>query len=204
MSHRKIHSQGYVPFSWEEKPGISKFNHQKTSSDVNLTDMKLLPENSSGAHNIKVTPPPPCNSRPSTTSFSRKGSWWLDDPFLAALTSCTKGVPEKEPSKGKNVIGKRAGVFSCKHSCDVEKDSFVRLTKLPPIPKERGMESGVARATRDLCIVVVGAEMKTLPLLHLCSVVCVWVEDRCFRVLLVVLVGSRQQLCGGSRRSFSG
>ncbi|GER31006.1 2-oxoglutarate dehydrogenase E1 component [Striga asiatica] len=136
MSHRKIHSQGYVPFSWEEKPGISKFNHQKSSSDVSITDLKLLPKNASGAH-TNVIPPPPCNCRPSTKSFSRRGSWWLDDPFLAALSSCTKGVPKNEPSKGKNVIGKRVDIFSCKHSCDVDKDNFVRLTKLPPIPKER-------------------------------------------------------------------
>ncbi|KAI3451897.1 hypothetical protein Pfo_008562 [Paulownia fortunei] len=149
MSHRKIRSQGYVPFSWEEKPGVPKFNHQKSPSDMELTALKILSDNfsSSGvqAQPTNIAPPPPCTSQPPRKSYSGKGLWWKDDPFLAALKSCTKsesnhrgheGLRQKgTESKGKNIS--KISVFSCKQSCNVESDNLVKFSKLPPLPKER-------------------------------------------------------------------
>lgn len=115
MNHRKVRSHGYIPFSWEEKPGIPKFmNHNKSSSDmVGLMGLNNLCE---------LMPPPPCTTR--------KGCRWQDDPFLSALKSCSKGGDwEKNLNK--------TSFFSCKHSCNVVNDNLVKFSKLPPIPKQR-------------------------------------------------------------------
>ena len=125
MNHRKIRSQGYVPFSWEEKPGIPKFinhNKSKSSSDMALVfefdNLKIRSEDNEG----RSVPPPPAPPRKS------KGIRWRDDPFLAALKSCTK--------EEKN-LSKKSFFFSCKHSCNVQDNNLVNFSKLPPIPKER-------------------------------------------------------------------
>ncbi|KAL3618902.1 hypothetical protein CASFOL_037130 [Castilleja foliolosa] len=152
MSHRKIRSEGNVPFSWEEKPGVSKSNHLKSSSTSNM-DLKIMSENFSCSDQEKGTrigPPPPCNTLQLRRRkiFSRKILWWQDDPFLAAQKSCMKNVPKyhdesirrkgnESSNKWKNVISKSTSGFSCKLSCDVESDNFEKFTKLPPLPKER-------------------------------------------------------------------
>lgn len=130
MNHRKIHSQGYIPFSWEEKPGISKFNHQKSSSDMGM---------------VSLLSPPPCTCttlQPPRLSYSGRSLRSKDDPFLAALKSCTKNVSnhrEYEVKKqGKILSFSKSNIFSCKKSCDVlETDNLMKFSKLPPIPKER-------------------------------------------------------------------
>lgn len=150
MNHRKIRSQGYVPFSWEEKPGIPKFNHQKSSSDMGLNNLKLLSDNFSSSDDEKtqcmnIAPPPPCTPQPPRKSYSGKGLPWQDDPFLAALKSCTKSVSNHrgyEELRQKGNVSKeknfsKSRVFSCKQSCNVENDNLVKFSKLPPIPKER-------------------------------------------------------------------
>ncbi|KAL0332362.1 UNVERIFIED_CONTAM: hypothetical protein Scaly_2137700 [Sesamum calycinum] len=146
MSHRKIRSHGSVPFSWEEKPGVPKFHHQKSSSDIMsfsaLQIMQPVPDNFSSSISI---PPPPCTSQPPRRSYSGKVSWLHDDPFIAALKSCTKSVTNDRQNEGLRQKGnesKRTGyskssLFSCKESCNVENDNLVKLSKLPPIPKER-------------------------------------------------------------------
>lgn len=140
MSHRKFHSQGCVPFSWEEKPGLPKFNHQKSSIDIGLTTLHILSDTNS--KNIPVPPPPYSASQPPRRSHSVKGMRWQDDPFLAALKACTKSVIRNHSGghKGDQIKGNgnySKSVFSCKQSCDVENDNFVRFSKLPPLPRER-------------------------------------------------------------------
>lgn len=120
MNHRRVRSHGYIPFSWEERPGIPKFIiHHKSSSQSDLNIQ--LSEN-------LVAPPPPCTAPPPP----RKGFRWQDDPFLAALKSCSKG----DVFKDKN-FSKSRTFFSCKHSCNVVNDNLVNFSKLPPIPKQR-------------------------------------------------------------------
>lgn len=109
MSHRKVHSQGNIPFSWEDKPGVSKSckvtNYdQYCPIDVGLYALNRNPPpppsdgNSTKVlvHNKKVPPPPPrappCSIQlPPKRSTSVKGlRWWHEDPFLAAYKECTK------------------------------------------------------------------------------------------------------------------
>lgn len=132
MNHRKTHSQGFIPFSWEEKPGISKFNHQKSNSDMGLTHRQDL---LSHDHMINIAPPPPC-TQPTRKSYSGRTLRWQDDPFLAALKSCTKsthrGQKKHVPKE------KKSSVWSCMQSCDVESDhNIIKFSRHPPIPKER-------------------------------------------------------------------
>lgn len=138
MNHRKIRSQGYIPFSWEEKPGIPKFiNRHKSKSSSEATTVgfgfdnpKTTPEKNEGSSDaraqlLRIAPPPGLPRR----SCSGKDR---DDPFVTALKSCTKGEAKKEK---KNLS--KSGLFSCKESCSVRNDNLVKFSKLPPIPKER-------------------------------------------------------------------
>lgn len=136
MNHRKIRSEGSVPFSWEESPGVPKFSHQK-SSDIRS---HILPGNISPCIPL-IIPPPPCTSRKSLSAKLLR----QDDPFLAAFRSCTKTAASNQKSgheeprqrgkggdkaKGKN-RSNMISIFSCKHSCDVEADNLVKYTLLP-------------------------------------------------------------------------
>ncbi|GMI86516.1 hypothetical protein HRI_002320900 [Hibiscus trionum] len=141
MSHRKVRSQGSIPFSWEYKPGVSK------SSNASHYDQYSIPidgtpststagDSSTNAvvrNNNKVPPPPPCSIRlPPKRSTSLKGlRWWPDDPFLAAYKECTKSGGSKLPVRMKKIS------FSCKNSCDVRDDKLVRLSNLPTLAKGR-------------------------------------------------------------------
>ncbi|KAH6759888.1 hypothetical protein C2S52_009680 [Perilla frutescens var. hirtella] len=141
MNHRKIRSQGYVPFSWEEKPGIPK-----SSSDVGMMrgfDHDHMSENLIGggsdvrAEVTIIAPPPPCTLRKSR---------WRDDPFLAALKYCSKGNHDDHHHvfKEKMMSLSKISFFSCKHSCNVVNDNFVNFSKLPHIPKESFTATGTA------------------------------------------------------------
>lgn len=155
MANKKMsRSQSIIPFSWEEKPGISKFNNNMPCNQTAAVDRLLQKSqppptnyNSSPATNAayyssKISPPP-CNSGGKThPNKSSKVLWWrhLDDPFTAAIKECTKNIKHYGfPSEGKIVIGSNGYswnkkiVFSCKKSssCDVSENNLVRL---PPIP----------------------------------------------------------------------
>ncbi|WCJ32097.1 hypothetical protein M5689_013540 [Euphorbia peplus] len=142
--HRKVHSQGNIPFSWEDSPGISKAMPQ---DNFLISDSFSGPIVSDHHEGMKIPPPPPCQSvQPPRRSFSGKGmGWWhldLEDPFLAAYKECTKNVGKlasKDENK-KNVKVRRRSkfmMFSCKNSCDVKDDSLVKLSNLPPISRAR-------------------------------------------------------------------
>ncbi|KAL9378704.1 hypothetical protein Peur_030039 [Populus x canadensis] len=159
MSHRKVYSQGSIPFSWEDSPGVSKVIHKEYTTDIGLnavnisspTSPMLFPHDSDtsykvlGSHGIKI-PLPPCVSakiEPPRRSKSVKGfRWWQEDPFLAAYRECTKNARNGKLSSEskKNVrskLRKSRLIFSCKDSCDVQDDNLVMLANLPAIPRDR-------------------------------------------------------------------
>ncbi|KAK9284689.1 hypothetical protein L1049_023865 [Liquidambar formosana] len=151
MSHRKVHSLGNVPFSWEEEPGVCKVSHQKRPTDIGLYGLDHLSRPPSAptsppchSNSAKVPVPlPPCPSKPPRRSTSLKGLWRQEDPFLAAYKECTKNEKlGKSPSESKrgsvgfNVRFSKFG-FSCKKPGHVREDNLVKLTHLPPLPRER-------------------------------------------------------------------
>ncbi|GAV69050.1 hypothetical protein CFOL_v3_12551 [Cephalotus follicularis] len=142
-THRKVHSQGSIPFSWEDKPGVSKIKHKECPIDrrLNLTSSHDLDKSL-----VKIPIPlPPCPlqtpQRSSSTKLSLGRRWWREDPFLAAYKECTKskmssgklGI-ESKASNG-SLTRKSKLIFSCKNSCDATHDNLVRLTNLSPLPK---------------------------------------------------------------------
>ncbi|XP_022752062.1 uncharacterized protein LOC111300710 [Durio zibethinus] len=160
MSHGEVHSQGNIPFSWEDKPGVStkssKVAHydQYCPIDVGLYVLNQTPPltDAGGSstkilvHDKKVPPPPPCSIQlPPKRSTSVKGlRWWQQDPFLAAYEECTKsGGNGKLSSEGRKnggsklLVRKKKITFSCKNSSDARDDNVVRLCNLPPLPKDR-------------------------------------------------------------------
>ncbi|OMP01746.1 hypothetical protein COLO4_11612 [Corchorus olitorius] len=163
MSHRKVHSQGNVPFSWEDKPGVSKvithFDDHKCPIDIGLHEhdppvILSPPSDGGGSSKVlvqekKVPPPPPCSIQPlPKRSTSVKGlRWWQEDPFLAAYKECTKNggkngkLWSSDQGRKNNGNGSKARkkkiTFSCKNTCDVRDDNLVKLSNLPPLPKDR-------------------------------------------------------------------
>ncbi|XVE70225.1 hypothetical protein DITRI_Ditri10aG0055800 [Diplodiscus trichospermus] len=126
MNQSKVHSQGTVPFSWENKPGVCKLANQEGPKEDCF---------------LQKLPPPPCPPakapcafhQPSRTS-SRRGLKKSDDPFLAAFKECSKS---KSNSKGKLArkdggSGLKMGLFnfSCKQSCSFRNDNLVRVSQL--------------------------------------------------------------------------
>ncbi|KDO78869.1 hypothetical protein CISIN_1g045560mg [Citrus sinensis] len=163
MSHRKIQSQGSIPFSWEDKPGVSKITTPQECSlnqglhALNLESPSPPPQPprtassnpnslSLSAEEILKIPLPPCPSQqPPRRTTSSKGviGWWQEDPFLAAYMECTKSSGSRQrKNSNPSCVGskpkkKSKFLFSCKGSCETHDDNFVRLSNLPPLPKER-------------------------------------------------------------------
>lgn len=148
MSHRRIFSQGNVPFSWEEKPGVSKFNHQKIPSSTDVSDKHefldlgkpLLPP-----------PPPSAASTPSRRSSSSLKGMIRDDPFMVAFVKCTKNSKtmnnngrgdhhhhhQRKNSCSVGLSSKKGSrfLFLCKNAFeDVEVDNLMKYSNLPPLP----------------------------------------------------------------------
>ncbi|XVF59224.1 hypothetical protein PTKIN_Ptkin07bG0258500 [Pterospermum kingtungense] len=163
--HRKVHSQGNIPFSWEDKPGVSKsckvthcdqycpidvglfaLNRTSPPSDTGGNSTKILVH-----HDKKVPPPPPCSIQllhPKRSTSMKGLKWWQEDPFLAAYKECTKssgGNGKLSSSEGRKnsgsssklLVRKKKISFSCKSSSEVRDDSLVKLCNLPPLPKNR-------------------------------------------------------------------
>ncbi|GFY96007.1 hypothetical protein Acr_11g0003310 [Actinidia rufa] len=139
MSH-KVHSQGAVPFSWENKPGVSKVAH-KDWANWPVKTQKLPPppcplESARASFHELQVPLPPCGFQPPRKITSKKGLKKQDDPFLTAYRECTKSTRKGTlggDSKDDVGFGLRKGVsvFSCKHSCSVRDESMVRISRLP-------------------------------------------------------------------------
>ncbi|KAL2489094.1 uncharacterized protein Fot_42428 [Forsythia ovata] len=116
----KIYSHGNIPFSWENKPGVSKVE-QQDHTQMALHDLAppLLPENSKASsihHEMKIPLPPP-----PVRSSSRRGLKKIEDPFLMAYKECTKSSKNEGFGLKRNM-----SIFSCKKSCSVVEDSIVK------------------------------------------------------------------------------
>lgn len=160
MSHRKSHSQGSIPFSWEDKPGVCKTPNK--GYPINLGPS--LPINKKPPSNLPPPPPshlnmsrknletqdkkiplPPFLSQPPLRSASGKGFKWQEDPFLVAYKQCTKiergcnKLVDKNKKGLESNFGQRRSrsIFSCRGSCDVNDENYLKLSRLPRLPARR-------------------------------------------------------------------
>ncbi|KAE8000014.1 hypothetical protein FH972_004386 [Carpinus fangiana] len=154
MGHRKVDSQGSVPFSWEDQPGVCKAtHHQECPIDIRLHALKLTSSQSPIASTPakKNIPPPPCPIQPPRRSNSKKQE--EVDPFLVAYNQCTK-VVKSESKKANCTLGsklrKTKSIFSCKNSCEVEQGNILKLSQLPSLPRYNIY--GVSRRERQECL----------------------------------------------------
>ncbi|KAL6207967.1 hypothetical protein ACLB2K_018919 [Fragaria x ananassa] len=102
-SKLQLHSRGKVPFSWENKPGVSKPSHTKTAAKTEYyfikdDDYKLPPPPRVSVHGGYQLPlPPPCSFHaPISRTSSMKGlissKAETADPFQVAIFECTKSI----------------------------------------------------------------------------------------------------------------
>ncbi|KAK9269905.1 hypothetical protein L1049_025478 [Liquidambar formosana] len=178
MSHNKVHSQGTVPFSWENKPGVSKATHQDLMGDKGEFAIKLPPppcppeKARVSVHDLSI-PLPPCAFQPPSRSSSKKGLGKHEDPFLIAYMECTKSnrKGKMSTSDGKNGVRSRKKKsmfdFSCKQSCSVMEDNVVKMSQVPRVQfqerREREREgphcvSGALESCEALPRVYIGSE----------------------------------------------
>ncbi|KAL2322871.1 hypothetical protein Fmac_027250 [Flemingia macrophylla] len=159
MSHRKSHSHGSIPFSWEDKPGVCKTPNecplnigsqqgitQKSSSTLLPPPPLVDPSHLSNSRRMldKKIPLPPCLLQPPrrSTSEKDKGFRWQEDPFLVAYKECTKSEKNyKVPRKNKRGVGSNfslsKSIFSCRSANDVQDDIYVKLSRRPCLPAGR-------------------------------------------------------------------
>lgn len=154
MSHRKSHSHGSIPFSWEDKPGVSKTPNNDFSEKNKKLDSPFPPlapnhlrSNSRRMLEFeeKKIPLPPCplQAPRRSTSEKEKGFRWQEDPFLVAYKECTKSEKNcKVPRKNKKGVGSNLrltkSIFLCTSANDVKDDIYVKLAPFPPLPAARG------------------------------------------------------------------
>ncbi|KAI3465237.1 hypothetical protein Pfo_021900 [Paulownia fortunei] len=145
MMSSKVHSQGNVPFSWENKPGVSKSaaavaarqDHHHHLAQPKLPPPPCPPDNARVSFHDLQIPLPPCAFQPPSRSSSKKGLKKIDDPFLIAYKEVTKSTKKGKSlgaNKGDQGLGvmKNMSIFSCKQSsCSVTEDSVVKLSQLP-------------------------------------------------------------------------
>ncbi|CAK9137668.1 unnamed protein product [Ilex paraguariensis] len=151
MSSNKVHSHGNVPFSWENKPGVSKVGAQDRREDDRKIAVKLPPPpcppetaRAASFHDLQI-PLPPCGFQAPLRSSSRKSVKNKDDPFLMAYRECTKSNGKGKLSSRDDVgLGskKNMSFFSCKRSCSVREDSLIRISQLPISKSQREREMG--------------------------------------------------------------
>ncbi|KAI4327317.1 hypothetical protein L6164_019793 [Bauhinia variegata] len=148
MSHRKVHSHGSIPFSWEDKPGVSKTANRDYSIHVGLGSVdaavhQKLTTQAAAIEDDKKIPLPPCPLQPPPRSTSGKGLRWQQDPFLVAYKECTKTDKLKKKTLGSanSKVRKTKSIFSCKASTDAKDDHFVKLPRLPRLPRDHRSRS---------------------------------------------------------------
>ncbi|KAK1300744.1 hypothetical protein QJS10_CPB13g00077 [Acorus calamus] len=127
--HNRVHSILNVPFSWENKPGVSK-------TAASMESNKVADQTSPPSESPKLflghggLPPPPCASQPLQLRSNSKKVIKKEDPFLKAYMECTKSVACADRSKRDR---KRPSFsMSCKHSTGVRDDVLVRMSRPPP------------------------------------------------------------------------
>lgn len=116
--NKNVRCAAKVPFSWEKKPGVSK-KHIEWDGQRGAFQLPPPPCRKEIAPVAGGVPLPPCTFQVMST---RKGSFRKleeEDPFVVALKECRKNK--------KGLLSK----FSCKHSCSVADDSFLRTCRLP-------------------------------------------------------------------------
>ncbi|KAK7263275.1 hypothetical protein RJT34_30862 [Clitoria ternatea] len=162
MSHRKSYSQGSIPFSWEDKPGVCK----TPNNDFPLNIGSLHGLNQKSSSTLPPPPPshpkstrkmleiqdkkiplPPCLPQQHTKrSSSGKGLFrWQEDPFLVAYKECTKSEKnfnlqgkDKKSGVGSGFsLWSSKSIFSCRGTCDVKDDIYLKLSKFPRLPADR-------------------------------------------------------------------
>lgn len=172
MSHRKVYSQGSIPFSWEDTPGVCKVTGHQDFRPINITTLHALQLTSSQSpiSDMKI-PLPPCPLlQPPRRSTSLKGHELQEDPFLVAYKECTKSVetchkqPPPQIKKGNTNIGfklwKGKSIFSCKNSCGVtDQGNILKLSQLPPLPKFNASVS--RRPTGEITKVFMATKVRT-------------------------------------------
>ncbi|GFQ00903.1 hypothetical protein PHJA_002234200 [Phtheirospermum japonicum] len=134
----KVHSQGNIAFSWENKPGVSKVtrqDHHHNRAPRKLPPPPCPPVNARVWVPDLQIPLPPCPFQPPPRRSSRKGLKKMDDPFLIAYKEVTKST-KKGKSLGGNKgdqehgVMKNMSIFSCKQSsCIVDENSTIRLSQ---------------------------------------------------------------------------
>ncbi|KAE9607943.1 hypothetical protein Lalb_Chr09g0335521 [Lupinus albus] len=150
MSHRKAHSQGSIPFSWEEKPGVCKTpNNIGQSLQVRPNNQTTHDTAFSLSQLEKKIPLPPCPSQhhphPLHRSTSGKGFKSQQDPFLIAYKECTKSEKNDQLfTENKKCVGSNFSlwrckyyIFSCRNASDVRDDSYLKISQFPHLPSHR-------------------------------------------------------------------
>lgn len=155
MNHNSREAK--IPFSWENKPGVSKAITITTSNlFLSNSHSKQLPPppcqikkpDFTISKDVQNIPLPPCTFQPpmrSETPSRRFGVKMQDgrlDPFRAAYEECTRSSRKKE--KEGSVIGSKVkrGVLqglSCKHSCSVNENDLlvIRISRVPSQRRNR-------------------------------------------------------------------
>lgn len=153
MSNNNLHPQFgdlNIPFSWENKPGVSKSTPPDSPAEAARFMEKLppppcQPEKASLHQDLKI-PLPPCVFQSPLRSSFRRGLRKEDDPFLLAYQECTKSTKKGKANRDEVDFGilKKSSMsfFSCKHSCSVRDDSIVRISQLPISKSLREKEEG--------------------------------------------------------------
>lgn len=114
-SKLQFYSRGTVPFSWENKPGVSKLSHSKTEPKTEYyffkdDDYTLPPPPRVSFHGDYQLPlPPPCTfqqpiSRNSSMKALISNKPETEDPFQVAIRECTKSINKGGSSGGGEAV----------------------------------------------------------------------------------------------------